>query len=286
MISPEPPRPAVDDAVARALAEDLLPMGDITASLIPAGAGGRADVMARQEGVLAGTSCAAVAFAHLDQDVEVVWAAGDGDPLSPGTLIGSIEGPLRPIVSAERTALNFLCHLSGIATLTRRFVDAVASANPSTAVWDTRKTTPGLRSLEKAAVRAGGGRNHRGSLSEGVLIKDNHLVGLGVKEAVKLALSRWPGRLVEVECDTATQVAEAVEAGAPVVMLDNMDPGLVRDCVSIVRRKAGHSVLVEVSGGVTLDNAPAFAAAGADLVSVGALTHSATALDIGLDVRA
>src|SRR5207247_5089298 len=133
-------------------------------------------------------------------------------------------GGLRPTLTAERTALNFLCHLSGVATLTRRFVDAAAAANPATRVWDTRKTTPGLRALEKAAVRAGGGVNHRGSLSELVLVKDNHLAGITIREAVHRARSRWPARVVEVECDDLDQVREAISAGADMVLLDNMSP--------------------------------------------------------------
>jgi nicotinate-nucleotide pyrophosphorylase (carboxylating) len=183
------------------------------------------------------------------------------------------------VLTAERTALNFLCHLSGIATLTRRYVEAARPAR----VRDTRKTTPGLRALEKAAVRAGGGVNHRGSLSDGILVKDNHLGGLGVDEAVERARARWPGRTVQVECDTADQVKAALVAGADLVLLDNMAPDQVGVCVALVRA-APRPCLVEVSGGVTLDNVAAYAAAGADLVAVGALTHSAPALDIGLDL--
>ena len=150
-----------------------------------------------------------------------------------------VSGPLRSILTAERTALNFLGHLSGVATLTRRYVMAVQEANPGTRVLDTRKTTPGLRALEKAAVRAGGGHNHRGSLSEAVLVKDNHRDGVTVTEAVARAKDLWPGRMVEVECDRTDQVAEAVAAGASVVMLDNMGPAQVAECVALVRA-AGH----------------------------------------------
>jgi nicotinate-nucleotide pyrophosphorylase (carboxylating) len=188
------------------------------------------------------------------------------------------------VLSTERTALNFLCHLSGVATATRRFVELAIAANPATRILDTRKTTPGLRALEKAAVRAGGGVNHRGSLSEAVLVKDNHLGGTTIAKAVATARDRWPGRLVEVECDRREQVAEAVASGAGQVLLDNMTPDEVASCVSLVRDKAGPGVLVEVSGGVSLETVGAFAAVGADLISVGALTHSAPALDIGLDL--
>jgi nicotinate-nucleotide pyrophosphorylase (carboxylating) len=215
----------------------------------------------------------------------VEWLLSDGSTVGPGTVVATVEGPLRSILTAERTALNFLGHLSGIATLTRAYVDAVQAANPATRVLDTRKTTPGLRALEKAAVRAGGGHNHRGNLSEAVLVKDNHLDGATIAEAVQRAGALWPGRMVEVECDRLEQVDEAVAAGATVVMLDNVGPDLVVEAVARVRA-AGSTALVEVSGGVTLESAPALAAAGADLLSAGALTHSAPALDLGLDLRA
>ena len=279
----DPPRPAVLDVVARALAEDLLPMGDLTAGLVPPDVNRAVAVVSRAEGVVAGRACAEEVFAQVDPTVAVDWRLPDGERVAPGAVVAVVEGPLRSILTAERTALNLLCHLSGIATLTRRYVDAVTAANPSTRVLDTRKTLPGLRSVQKAAVRAGGGTNHRGSLSEAVLVKDNHLGGLTIAEAVAVAARRWPGRMIEVECDTADQVVEAVAAGATVVMLDNMSPEDAARCVGLVRRD-GPGVLVEVSGGVTLERAPAYAAAGVDLVSVGALTHSAPSLDLGLDL--
>ncbi len=209
---------------------------------------------------------------------------GDGTAVAPADEVASVTGRLRSILTAERTALNFLCHLSGVATLTRQFVEAVSAANSGTRVLDTRKTTPGLRALEKAAVRAGGGHNHRGSLSEAVLVKDNHLGALSVTDAVVEARRRWPGRMVEVECEREEQVDEAVAAGASVVMLDNMDLDRVAGCVTRVR-EAGGGTLVEASGGMDLVGALAVAAAGADLVSVGALTHSAPALDLALDLE-
>jgi nicotinate-nucleotide pyrophosphorylase (carboxylating) len=171
--------------------------------------------------------------------------------------------------------------------VTRRFVDAVAGssgASTVTRVWDTRKTLPGLRALEKAAVRAGGGVNHRGSLAEVVLVKDNHLGGTGIRDAVARARQLWPGRGVEVECDRPAQVEDAVAAGADLVMLDNMDPDQVRECAAYVHANARPGTLVEVSGGVTLETAPAYAAAGADLISTSLITQSAPALDIGLDL--
>lgn len=281
----DPPDAAVRAAVARALAEDEGPLGDISAGLVPAHRRARFVLVARRPGVLAGARCAQAAFESVDPGLSVRWRRADGDELAAGDVIAEVEGKMRSLLTAERTALNFLCHLSGVATLTRRFVDAVHGANPATRVLDTRKTTPGLRALEKAAVRAGGGTNHRATLSDAVLVKDNHLVGTSVADAVGNALRMWPGRMVEVECDTPVQAEEAVDAGASVVMLDNMTPEEVADCVAGVRKRpGGEAVLVEVSGGLTLESAPAYAAAGADLLSVGALTHSAPALDIGLDV--
>jgi nicotinate-nucleotide pyrophosphorylase (carboxylating) len=210
------------------------------------------------------------------------WLVDDGGAVDAGDVVAVVTGSLRSILTAERTALNFLGHLSGVASLTRRYVDAVTAANPSTRVLDTRKTTPGLRALEKAAVRAGGGHNHRGSLSEAVLVKDNHLGGVSITDAVASARRLWPGRMVQVECDRAEQVAEAVAAGATVVMLDNMGLDQVALCAAQVHTAGG--VLVEVSGGVNLETAPLLAAAGADLISVGALTHSAPVLDLGFDL--
>jgi nicotinate-nucleotide pyrophosphorylase (carboxylating) len=281
----DPPLLAVREAVGRALAEDILPLGDITASLVAATATARARVVARAPGVVAGRLCAIEAFAQVDPAVDVDWPMADGSEVVAGSVVGTVCGPLRSILTAERTALNFVCHLSGVATAARRYVDAVRAANPATRVLDTRKTTPGLRALEKAAVRAGGAQNHRGNLSEAVLVKDNHLGGVGIAEAVARATRWWPGRMVEVECDRAEQVTEAVAAGARAVLLDNMAPDEVEACVKLVRSHGdGTGVLVEVSGGVTLESAPRYAAAGADLVSVGAITHSAPVLDLGLDL--
>jgi nicotinate-nucleotide pyrophosphorylase (carboxylating) len=280
----DPPTEAVRRAVATALAEDFGPLGDLTAALVPEEARAVMVLVARQHGVLAGRLCGREAFRQVDPSVSVHWHMADGSSLSPGTVVAQVEGALRSLLGAERTALNFLCRLSGVATLTRRYVEVVAAANPNARVLDTRKTTPGLRALEKAAVRAGGGVNHRGSLSDAVLVKDNHLAGTSLSEAVHRARQLWPGRMVEVECDTVAQVEEALEVGASVVMLDNMEPQQVASCVALVRAAAA-PVLVEVSGGVTLERAGAYAAPGADLISVGALTHSAPACDLGLDLK-
>lgn len=283
----DPPSLAVERAVAAALDEDLLPLGDITAALVEEASNGSAAFVSRADGRLAGTACALEVGRRIG-GVEMCFSAEDGDAVRAGEPFGRITGAFRSIVTAERTALNFLCHLSGVATLTAQYVAAARAANPDVQVWDTRKTTPGLRALEKAAVRAGGGVNHRGNLSEGVLVKDNHLGHLGIGEAVRRARSMWPGRMVEVECDRIDQVAEAVAAGATIVLCDNMSPDELARCVELVRsRSAGDNrALVEASGGVTLETIGAVAAAGPDLISVGALTHSAPVLDIGLDLDA
>jgi nicotinate-nucleotide pyrophosphorylase (carboxylating) len=279
----DPPSPAVREAVSRALAEDVLPLGDLTASLVGAEVTGAVAVVSRQPGVIAGRQCAEETFSQVDQDLDVVWNLGDGSDVVAGAAVATISGRLRSILTAERTALNFLCHLSGVATATRRFVDAATATNPAVRILDTRKTTPGLRSLEKAAVRAGGGTNHRGNLSDAVLIKDNHLGGVSIADAVSRARALWPGRMVEVECDRRDQVTEAVAARATVIMLDNMSPDEIVECLALVRSSTA-DILVEVSGGVTLDTVAAYAATGVDLISVGALTHSAPILDLGFDL--
>jgi nicotinate-nucleotide pyrophosphorylase (carboxylating) len=282
----DPPVTAVREAVARALAEDLGVLGDLTSTaLIPADAAGTGHFVARAAGRLAGTAAATEVFAQLDPAVTVTWTAQDGDRLAAGQRIGTVAGPLRSVLTGERSALNFLGHLSGIATLTGSYVDAAtraAAGQPGRCrIRDTRKTTPGLRALEKAAVRAGGGANHRGNLSDAVLVKDNHLRQCSIADAVDRARTRWPGVTIEVECDTLDQVAEAKAAGADLVLVDNMTPDDVARAVGI----AGGAFPIEVSGRVTVDTVAAYAAAGADLISVGALTHSAPVLDIALDLE-
>ena len=274
----DPPPVAVREIVARALAEDIGPLGDLTASLLPEGRKAAALYKSRQEGVLAGSACALETYRQVDDTVAVDWRLDDGADLQPGQVIARVEGLLASILTAERTSLNFLCHLSGIATMTRRWVRA---AHGGARIWDTRKTTPGLRAFEKAAVRAGGGVNHRGSLSEFILIKDNHLAGISISDAVRRAKLRWPGRLVEVECDSPEQVQEALDAGAGMVLLDNMKPHQVRRCSLLVKGK----IPIEVSGGIHLDDVADYADAGADLISAGAITNSAPNLDIGVDLE-
>jgi nicotinate-nucleotide pyrophosphorylase (carboxylating) len=281
----DPPVLAVRDAVARALAEDLLPLGDITAALLPATATAEARFVTRGQGVVAGTLCATEAFAQLDAAVTVAWGVADGQPVGPGDVLGVVRGPLAPVLTGERTALNFLGHLSGVATATRRLVDA---AGPDIAVWDTRKTTPGLRALEKAAVRAGGAANHRGNLSEWVMFKDNHLTLLGIPEAVRLARQTWPARTIHVECDRIEQVHEALDAGADAILCDNMSPDEIRACVVVADEHAASTrsrrALIEVSGGITLETVGSYGKTGADRISSGAITNSAPVLDIGLDI--
>jgi nicotinate-nucleotide pyrophosphorylase (carboxylating) len=284
-----PPRHAVRDAVARAIAEDLTPLGDLTSALLPPGVRAVADFVPRREGVLAGVDCATEAFAQLDAAVAVEWFAGDGDEVAAGSVIGTVDGPLASVLTGERTALNFLCHLSGVATLTRRFVDAAASRGGAAQVWDTRKTTPGLRALEKAAVRAGGAVNHRGNLSDWVMFKDNHLAVLGITDAVASARARWPGRLVHVEATTLDDVAEALTAGADAILLDNMTVDEATKAVelatSFAESGAGRRPLLECSGGITIETAAEYGATGVDLLSTSQITQSAPALDIGLDIR-
>ncbi|MCU1485272.1 MAG: nicotinate-nucleotide pyrophosphorylase (carboxylating) [Actinomycetia bacterium] len=279
MNAADPPITAVREAVARALAEDLEPLGDVTSALLPPGQQATAAFVAREEGVVAGGACALETFAQVDPSVEVDWKVDDGGAVEPGTEIGRVSGSLASILIAERTALNFLCHLSGVASLTRRYVRA---AHGDARIWDTRKTTPGLRALEKAAVRAGGGRNHRGNLSEWVLLKDNHIAGMGITEAIARARERWPGRTVQCEADTLAQVDEAIAARADIVLLDNMSPEDVAKAVAA--RGDADRPLLEVSGGVTLHTVSRYAGTGVDLISVGALTHSAPVLDLGLDI--
>jgi nicotinate-nucleotide pyrophosphorylase (carboxylating) len=284
-----PPLHAVRDAVARALAEDLTPIGDLSAALLPAAARAEAEFVVRVGGVLAGTGCATETFRQIDERIEVEWLFQEGALVGAGAVVGRVRGPLPAILTAERTALNFLGHLSGVATRVRALVDALREAGGDDAprVWDTRKTTPGLRALEKAAVRAGGGRNHRGNLSDWVMLKDNHLTCLGIAAGVAHARDLWPGRTIHVECERPEQVIEAVDAGADAILLDNMTPKQVLECVRLVHDAAlgQRRPLLEVSGGVTLENAASYARTGADMISSGSLTNSAPVLDIGLDIR-
>lgn len=263
-----------------ALEEDI-GTGDITTeTLIPPAAEGRADIRAKEDLVLAGTATACAVFQRVDPGVTLVAALADGTRAAPGDCLMTVSGRLQSLLTAERTALNFLQRLSGIATHVRRFVEA--SPTDNVRLVDTRKTTPGWRALEKYAVRVGGAANHRMSLSDGILIKDNHVaVCGGIRPALEKARSAAPHTLkLEIEVTTPAEAAEAAEAGADIIMLDNMDPETIREAVRLIDGRA----LVEVSGGVTRDNLARLAEAGVDIVSVGALTHSAVAVDISMTI--
>ncbi len=250
---------------------------------MPQEAQATAVLASRAEGVFAGRACVDETFAQVDPGVAVDWDADDGVALVPGAVVARVRGPLRSILTAERTALNFARHLSGVATLTHRFVEAVG---PDVLVWDTRKTLPGLRALEKAAVRAGGGANHRGSLSDWVMLKDNHLTVLDIGATVARAREVWPGRTIHVECDSVERAVAAAEAGADALLLDNLGPEDARKAAAAAREVlAGRRCLIEASGGITLETAAAYRASGVDAISAGALTDSAKALDLGLDVE-
>jgi nicotinate-nucleotide pyrophosphorylase (carboxylating) len=279
MIAPLPDL-LIDPVVRAALAEDLGRAGDITAlACIDADARLNADFVARKAGTVAGLACARLAILALDPDARFETLVSDADGVGRGAALARVSGNARALLSAERTALNLLGRLSGVATLTRAYVEAIAGTKAR--ITDTRKTTPGLRALEKYAVRCGGALNHRFGLDDAILIKDNHVAACGgVGQAIRRARA-FAGHLVKVECevDGLDQLAEALEAGPDVIMLDNFSLEHLRRAVELT---AGRVVL-EASGGVTLDTVRAIADTGVDVISVGALTHSASVLDIGLD---
>ncbi|HVV30197.1 MAG TPA: carboxylating nicotinate-nucleotide diphosphorylase [Mycobacteriales bacterium] len=276
---------AVQDLCERALVEDAGGGLDLTSvATVPFDAEGTAVFAPRAAGIVAGLPvAAAMVAACADDDIVLEVAATDGDRVAPGQPLLRVTGLTRTLLTAERPALNLLGHLSGIATLTGRWVDAVAGTGAR--IRDTRKTTPGLRALEKYAVRCGGGVNHRMSLSDEALIKDNHVVAAGgVAPAYAAVRAEFPDLPVQVECDTVAQVTAAIEAGATLLLLDNMSLDDLRASVALAR-SAG-DVRLEASGGLTLDTAADVAATGVDFLAVGALTHSAPVLDIGLDLQA
>lgn len=277
-----PPLPdlLVEPVVRAALLEDLGRAGDLTTdAIVPATARARTALVARQRGVVAGLDAASMAFRLVDPSIEIAIARPDGTPLAPGDRIATIAGPARGMLTAERVALNFLGHLSGVASGAATLVEAVRGHKAR--ICCTRKTIPGLRALQKYAVRVGGGMNHRFGLDDGVLIKDNHVaVAGGIRPAI-LAARRGVGHLVkiEVEVDTLGQLEEALATGVDAVLLDNMTPGQLATAVRMIDGRA----LAEASGRITPQTAPAIAASGVDLISAGWLTHSASVLDIGLD---
>lgn len=271
----------VADLIDRAIAEDLDGGVDVTSvATIEPESRSVLDLVARARGVIAGAPIAAYVFARASEGrVQTEWIA-DGTAVAPGDVVVSASGPTRDLLLCERTALNLLCHLSGIATLTSRWVDALGDS--ATRVRDTRKTTPGMRSLEKYAVRCGGGANHRMSLSDAALVKDNHVLAAGgVVPAFDRVREAFPGIPIEVEVDSLDQLAQVLDAGADLVLLDNFTP---EEMSQAVRLTAGRAAL-EASGGLTLDLAAPVGATGVDYVAVGALTHSAPILDIGADLR-
>ena len=281
-LAPGLPRDAVADVVARALAEDLGPAGDVTtAATVAPDSLARAELVSRQAGVVAGLSVAAYVFETVSEGrVTCELAVADGDRVAAGDVLATAHGPLRDLLTAERTALNLVGHLSGVATLTRRWADAVDGTGAH--VRDTRKTMPGLRVLEKYAVRCGGGVNHRMSLSDAALVKDNHVVAAGgVVPAFRAVRSAWPDLPLEIEVDTVEQAREVIDAGADLVLLDNMSADQLRAAV----RAVGGRARLEARGGLTLQAARDVAATGVDFLAVGALTHSAPVLDLGLDLR-
>jgi nicotinate-nucleotide pyrophosphorylase (carboxylating) len=270
----------VEALVRAALAEDLRGGEDVTSVATTTDATITADVIARADGIVAGIAVAELAFALTVSDVELQRHVEDGDLVSRGDLLLTVVGSGRGLLTAERTALNLVCHLSGIATQTGRWVAALADSKAQ--IRDTRKTTPLLRSLEKYAVRCGGGVNHRMGLSDAALVKDNHVAAAGgVVAAYRMVRDRFPNLPVQVEVTTPEEAVEAVEAGADELLLDNMTATEMRRAVELVAGRAR----LEASGGLTLDRAAAVAATGVDYLSVGSLTHSAPALDIALDLR-
>jgi nicotinate-nucleotide pyrophosphorylase (carboxylating) len=285
----EAERVAAGRLIELALGEDLGDAGDLTCrALIGENEKASVAVVARRAGVLAGGPVAAAVFERFDAGIAWEERIGDGARVAPGSVIATVSGLLRPILTGERTALNFLTHLSGVATLTRRFVDAVAGTRAR--ILDTRKTLPAYRVLEKYAVRAGGGVNHRMGLYDGVLIKDNHLAawiakGGSIAAAVEEARRKTEGGLpIEVEVDTLEQLRDALAGGPDLVLLDNMNLAVLRQAVT-ERDAAAPGIALEVSGGVTLETVRAVAETGVERISVGALTHSAVALDIAFDWR-
>jgi nicotinate-nucleotide pyrophosphorylase (carboxylating) len=270
----------VEDRVRQALEEDRAGEDVTSAATLDPSVTSWADLVARADGVVAGLPVAEAVFRLVVPDVEVKRQAADGDRVRRSDVLMSVHGPVPALLTAERTALNFLCHLSGVATATSRWVEALAGSRAR--VRDTRKTTPGLRALEKYAVRCGGGVNHRATLSDQALVKDNHVLAAGgVVPAYDAVLARYPGLPVQVEVTTLDQLRELLEAGAPSVLLDNMSTEQMAEAVRIADGRA----TLEASGGLTLERAREVAATGVDLIAVGAVTHSAPVLDIALDLR-
>lgn len=277
------PAPLIASAVKAALLEDLGLTGDITTNAtIPADTRAQGVIAARKAGVVSGLPLAEEAFRQLDPDFRFDILVADGERVKPGDVVSKISGNARALLTAERVALNYMGRMSGIASLTRQYVDAIAGTRAR--IVDTRKTTPGLRAFEKYAVRCGGGHNHRTGLFDAVLIKDNHIVAAGGVEQAVAAARQTAGHMVkiEVEVDTLDQLDRVLKYDVDAVLLDNMTPSQLKDAV----KRIGGRCLAEASGGVNLETVGAIAKSGVDLISVGALTHSAPVLDLGLDFKA
>lgn len=279
------PKDQIEEVINRALAEDFVSKDITTEALIAKDWQGKASILVKSEGVLAGIEAAKQVFLKVDPKLQIEVLIADGAKVKPGDVVAVITGKVASILKAERTALNFLQHLSGIATETARYVEAVKGLPVK--ILDTRKTIPGLRILDKYAVRVGGGQNHRMHLGESILIKDNHLAalrkqGLGLKEIIARARQKAPAKIkIEVEAKTLEEAREANEAGADIIMLDNMSTEVMHQAVQAIK---GHA-LIEASGGITLANIRAIAETGVDFISIGAITHSAKALDISLELE-
>ena len=279
---------AAETLIRLALAEDLRGECDITSvALVPEEQVGMVQIVARQHGVVAGLPMVSQVFAHVDPSVSIDLLCSDGETVMPGRVIANVQGSVRSMLTGERTVLNFLTALGGVATFTRKFVDAIQGTRAK--ILDTRKTWPGWRLLQKYAVRCGGGTNHRIGLHDGVLIKDNHLAAWrtqspdgSVAAAIRQCRQCWPGQPIEVEVDTLSQLKDALHETPEIVLLDNMPPALLREAVALRDRVARH-VQLEASGGVTMSTISEIANTGVDRISIGALTHSAPALDVAFD---
>ena len=275
----------IHDAVRIALAEDV-GSGDITTAILPSNHFARAIIVTREPLILAGIDVAIKTLHAVDPAIIIKSKLTDGTPIDSGTTVLQAEGPTRSILTAERVALNFLQHLSGIATITGSYVKAVHGT--AARILDTRKTTPGLRALEKYAVTCGGGTNHRSGLYDQILIKDNHLAAFfanstdAIMQAIQLARRNAPGKKIEIEVDDLDQLRVAVAAGADIILLDNMPPEKIRESVRLVNGRA----LLEASGGITIQTVRAYAETGVDFISIGALTHSARAVDLAMELIA
>jgi nicotinate-nucleotide pyrophosphorylase (carboxylating) len=282
-------RHLISEIVRSSLKEDTYPLGDLTSTLIDPSSRSKMAFVAREKGIVAGCDVVIEAFAQVSDEINCEIKVCDGKEVLAKEHIIEVVGPTREILTAERTALNFLSHLSGVATVTNEFVKRAKKVCNSVEILDTRKTLPNLRILEKMAVRAGGGKNHRANLSDAILIKDNHLKFLSLAEAIKLAKTNWPGRMVEVECDTLEDVKLAVGCDPTVIMLDNMAISQAKSAIDFIKtafENNNRRPLIEISGGINLSNIEDYARLAPDFISVGSITQSAKALDIGLDLVA